>query len=52
MYVNEYKKSTGDYKHSIAREVASSEGHPFRFVRGFMNVIPSEIFYFQTITKK
>lgn len=38
LYVSEYRKSTGDYKHCIATEASLSIGHPFRFIRGFMNV--------------
>lgn len=46
MYVNEYKQSTGDYKHSIATSVDLTEGHPFRFVRGLMNVNSYKSSYF------
>jgi len=37
-YDQKEMRSAGPYNHSIAKEVKLTEGHPFRFVRGFMNV--------------
>lgn len=37
-YNVETKNVTGEYKHCIAREASESLGHPFRLIRGLINV--------------
>ena len=37
-YNVETKNVTGEYKHCIAREANESLGHPFRLIRGLINV--------------
>ena len=39
-YPREMKRAVGEYRHSIATEAAKSIGHPFRLIRGLINVIP------------